>query len=211
MRELTDRQKEILLFVIQFRDTHGRTPSGPEIADHFGYSHPSSAYEHLRLIEKKGYLTVTQPSRSGALQIRPTEKAARFVSDGIPLLGRIPAGPVTETGEEKTYVESIQDLLPMMKSEDYLLTVEGDSMREAGIEEGMTALIRPSVEPTDGDICAVWIDGDGGTLKRVYRHGETIQLLPENDHYDPMEVSTERVRIQGVLVAVFSIQTFRRH
>jgi repressor LexA len=133
------------------------------------------------------------------------------VSDGIPLLGRIPAGPVTETGEEKTYVESIQDLLPMMKSEDYLLTVGGDSMREAGIEEGMTALIRPSVEPTDGDICAVWIDGDGGTLKRVYRHGETIQLLPENDHYDPMEVSTERVRIQGVLVAVFSIQTFRRH
>ena len=69
--------------------------------------------------------------------------------------------------------------------------------------------IRPEVEPSDGDICAVWIEGDGGTLKRVFLEGETVRLVPENEKYAPQRISADRVRIQGVLVATVNVSTFR--
>lgn len=52
------------------------------------------------------------------------------------------------------------------------------------------------------------MDGEGGTLKRVFPEGETIRLVPENDRYDAVEVAADRVRIQGVLVATVDISTF---
>ena len=79
----------------------------------------------------------------------------------------------------------------------------------AGIREGAMVQIRPEVEPSDGDICAVWVVGDGGTLKRVFLEGETVRLVPENERYAPQEISADRVRIQGVLVAMVDVSTFR--
>lgn len=212
MSNLTNTQREILEYLLQYREAHGRTPSGPEIAEHFGYSQPRTAYEHLRRIEKKGYLQITQPATRAPLNVRPTDRATRLFSPGLPLLGAIPAGPVTEVGEEaeEERVTSLGDLFPMMKAGDYLLRVDGDSMKGAGIREGTIALMRPGVEPSDGDICAVWVDGEGGTLKRVFREEDTVRLVPENEDYAPTQVPAEQVRIQGVLVATVDISTFRR-
>jgi SOS-response transcriptional repressor LexA len=81
-------------------------------------------------------------------------------------------------------------------------------MKEAGISGGAMVQIRPEVEPSDGDICAVWVEGDGGTLKRVFREGETVRLVPENEKYDPQEVSADRVQIQGVLIATVDVSIF---
>lgn len=211
MSELTSKQREILEFVVWYREEHGRPPSGPEIADRFGYSDPHTAYEHLRRIEKKGFLEVNQPSKRAVLNIKPTEKTRRLLLSGLPVLGAIPAGPVSEAGTEvqASTIESLGDLLPMMKRDDYLLDVDGNSMEDVGIEEGTTALMRPDEEPSPGDICAVWVDGEGGTLKRVFPQGETIRLVPENDEYEPAEVDADRVRIQGVLVATVDISTFQ--
>lgn len=210
MDSLTDTQREILEYLLQYQEENGRTPSGPEIADEFGYSQPRTAYEHLRLIEKKGYLDITQPSKRAALNIRPTEKAKQLFEPGFPVLGSIPAGPVSEVREDlkEDRVSSLTDLVPTMKEGDFFLRVDGDSMKEAGIPEGAMAQIRPEVEPSDGDICAVWVEGDGGTLKRVYQEGETVRLVPENEKYDPQEVFADRVQIQGVLIAMIDVSTF---
>jgi len=207
MSELTNTQREILEFVFWYREEHGRPPSGPEIANHFGYADPKTAYEHLRRIAKKGFLEVNQPSTRATLNVNPTNKAHRLLNPGLPILGAIPAGPITEVAEEKQEgrVDSLRDLLPMMEPGDYLLEVDGDSMVEAGIREGMTVLMRPDQKPQSGDICAVWVDGDGGTLKRVDPKGETIRLIPENDRYEPIEIDTDRVRIQGILVATVDV------
>lgn len=211
MSELTSKQQEILEFVVWYREERGRPPSGPEIADHFGYSAPHTAYEHLRRIAKKGFLEVRQPSTRASLNVKPTEKARQLLLPGLPVLGAIPAGPVSEVGADvqESTVGSLGDLLPMMKEGDYLLEVDGDSMKDVGIQPGTTALMRPDPEPSPGDICAVWVDGEGGTLKRVFPQGETIRLVPENDAYEPMEVDADRVRLQGVLVATLDISTFR--
>lgn len=138
MSELTSTQREVLEFVVWSRKEYGRPPSGPEIAEHFGYADPHTAYEHLRRIEKKGFLDVEQPSERAALNINPTEKARRLLLPGLPVLGAIPAGPVSEVAEEveEARIESLRDLLPMMETGDYLLEVDGDSMEGVGIQEG---------------------------------------------------------------------------
>jgi repressor LexA len=213
MDELTERQAEILEFVLSFRKRNGRTPTGPQIADHFGYSEPSSAYQHLRLIEKKGYIEVVQPGQRSPLQIRLSKAARRSVKENWPLFGAVPAGPVTEVSpDEEVSVSSVEDLLPMIRPDDYFLTVSGDSMREVGIEEGMTLLMRPVEAPGDvseGEICAVWVDGDGGTLKRVFFQNGHVRLVPENEDYDERVYPVDRVRVQGVLVAALSVLSFR--
>lgn len=212
MSDLTSTQQKILEHVLWYREEYGRTPSGPEIADQFGYSNPSTAYEHLRRIEKKGFLDIEQPQNRSTLNVKPTEKSRRFFEPGLPLLGAIPAGPVIDVAEDEDgeHIGSLQDLLPMMEPGDYLLEVDGDSMVDVGIREGMTVLMRPGEKPSPGDICAVWVDGDGGTLKRVYHGDKTVRLMPENDEYDPMEVDTDRVRIQGVLVATVDISVAQK-
>ena len=79
----------------------------------------------------------------------------------------------------------------------------------AGLQPGQYVVIRPEKTPVEGSICAVWIDGEGGTLKRVYSAGEgMVRLVPANPNYAPHTYPAEKVRIQGVLVAAVAVQEF---
>jgi repressor LexA len=214
MNPLTARQRQILEFVHGHQERHGRTPSGPEIARRFGFSHPSTAYQHLRQIAAKGYLRLEQAGTNAPLCTVLLEPARRLLEVAWPRLGTIPAGPLTPVGhdgppDDADLVRSLQDLVPDLRAGDYLLTVEGDSMTGAGLEDGMTAVLRPGRPDRPGAVCAVWVDGEGGTLKRVYERGETVELVPENPAYEPRTYPAERVRIQGVLVSAVAVRSIR--
>lgn len=203
---LTQKQQAVFDYLISFQERHGRTPTGPEIAAHFGYSDPSPAYQHLQLIEKKGYLRIERMGRKSPLRITLTRLGEQLTGQHWPLLGSIPAGPLEmELGEEEAQVAKVEDLLPMIRPGDYFLKVDGDSMVNAGIEEGMTVLLRPGQRPREGEICAVWVEGEGGTLKRVYVERNQVRLVPENDRYSPMTYPADQVRIQGVVVAAMKV------
>ena len=209
MDTLTQIQQRIFDFLVSFQKEHGRTPSGPEITDEFGYSDHSTVYQHLRAIASKGYLDVVQAGRRKPLRIMLTEKAERLLGRGWPLFGTIPAGPLSAVlAEDVERIEGVEDLFPMIREGDYFLTVEGDSMTGAGLEPGMTLLMRPvsngfSVKP--GAICAVWVEGEGGTLKRVYAEGETVRLVPENERYPERTYPAAQVRLQGTVLAALSV------
>ncbi|MEX0601028.1 MAG: transcriptional repressor LexA [Rhodothermales bacterium] len=206
MSELTKTQRRIFDFLVAFQETYGRTPTGPEIADEFGYDDHSTAYQHLRAIARKGYLDVVQVGRRRPLRVTLTEKAECLLMRGWPLLGSIPAGPVSSVlGEDAERMEGVEDLFPMIRKGDYFLKVEGDSMVDAGLEEGMTVLMRPVTDVRPGTICAVWVDGEGGTLKRVYPEGDEIRLVPENDTYEEAAYAADRVRVQGMLLAALAL------
>ena len=81
-------------------------------------------------------------------------------------------------------------------------------MLDAGLEEGMTVLMRPVTEVKPGSICAVWVDGEGGTLKRVYADGEVVRLVPENQRYAAKTYPAGQIRIQGRLMAALGIRQF---
>lgn len=127
------------------------------------------------------------------------------------LLGSIIAGePVEEPEDNDDEIKRIEDLVPDIRPGDFFLMVQGDSMIEAGLAPGQYVVIRPEMPKHDGEICAVWVDGLGATLKRVYADDGMVRLVPANPKYSPMTYPAEQVRIQGVLVAGVAITRFGR-
>ena len=205
--ELTPAQQRVLDYIVGFSERNGgRFPRGSQIANEFGFTSSSSAYEHLLVLERKGY--VAAPKSGGWRRYSLTGKATSR-RRGLPLAGSIPAGP-TWYGEdaEVEWLDHVADLFPDTQPGDYLLSVDGDSMAGAGLHSGMLALMRPDIVPRPGAICAVWVAGDGGTLKRVYADGEYVRLVPENPRYEERRVGAEEVSIQGVLLSAISITDF---
>ncbi len=208
MSALTKRQEQIVTFIADHMETYDRPPTGTEIADHFGWSSHATAYEQLRWIEKKGYLVRERSGARGPMHLSLTDKARHLVNDAWMVLGRIPAGPLSDVaGEHLDTVAGLEDLVPVsLKPGDYFLRVDGDSMVDAGLSEGALVVVRSTQEATSGDICAVWVDGDGGTLKTVRFEDDTVHLVPQNSVYMSTQYPAERVRIQGVVVAVLDMR-----
>jgi repressor LexA len=210
MNELSQRQEEILRYVDSFQKKMGRTPTGPEIAERFHFSDHTTAYRHLKKLHAKGFIELIQSGLRKPLGIRLLEPAARLLRPGWALLGSIPAGPLSESQEVVQQIYGLDDILPEIKGNDVLLVVQGDSMIDDGLLPGQYVLIRPDKPARNGDICAVWVEGEGGTLKHVYRHGKHVTLRPANPRYEPKSYPSDRVRIQGVLVAALAVQRFWR-
>jgi len=207
----TDRQRSVLEFLWSFLQQRGRTPTGPEISRHFGFKDSSSSYQHLQLLARKGYLEITQSGSRTPLSVRLTDMARNLLGVTYPLFGSVPAGPLEDVVTQSDRgVGSVEDLIPELRPGDYFLTVEGDSMVEAGLEPGDFVVIRPTLQARNGDICAVWIEGGGNTLKRVLFDGEQIELQPANPLYRPQVYDLDMVRIQGVLVASLSLKYHTR-
>jgi repressor LexA len=211
VRELTERQREVLEYVLQFQTDIGRPPTGPEISTRFGFRDHSSAYQHLKALQKKGYIELMPQGRGRQIGLRLGPSAGEYQPPSWAVLGSIPAGPLTDVvvdGDHK--VSNLPDLIPDLRPGDYILIVNGDSMIDEGLYPGNYVVVRPTMQPEQGDICAVWVDGEGGTLKRVLQTPEGVKLVPANRKYRTMEYPVEQVRIQGVVVASFAVQSFRR-
>jgi repressor LexA len=211
MKRLTDRQEAVLRFVSSFRDKTGRTPTGPEVADHFGFRHFSSAYQHLASLEKKGFIEILRFGNRRPMGLRLTSLARHLLATEWPLLGSIPAGDLTEVlDDDAETVRRLEDLVPVLKHGDYFLRVSGDSMIDVGIHPGHLVILRPSLQPQNGDIAATWVDGEGATLKFVFIQGDTVRLQPANKRYSARTYPSDQVRFQGVLVGKVDVQVFRR-
>lgn len=118
----------------------------------------------------------------------------------VPLLGTIAAG-IPILAEEN--IEEYFEIDASIKA-DFALRIKGDSMIEAGINNGDIAFLRKQQTLETGEIGAVVIENEA-TLKRFYRTNSTIILQPENKDYQPIVLSNENVHIAGKLVAVLNI------
>lgn len=119
----------------------------------------------------------------------------------LPLYGRIAAGlPLTAEPDESSFIEVPTSLLGT--GEHYALEVDGLSMRDAGILDGDTVIIRRGEQAENGDIIVALVDGYDVTLKRLRRHGKSIALEPANPAFKPQIVPADKVQIQGRLVAL---------
>jgi len=120
----------------------------------------------------------------------------------VPVMGRIAAGTPIEAIQTRTHTINMPpDLLT--SGEHFALEVRGDSMIEAGILDGDTALIKRSDAADTGDIVVALIDDEEATLKRFRRRGASIALEPANTAYEVRILPPNRVRIQGKLVGLF--------
>ncbi len=119
----------------------------------------------------------------------------------LPLYGRIAAGlPLTAEPDESSFIEVPTSLLG--NGEHYALEVDGLSMRDAGILDGDTVIIRRGEQADNGEIIVALVDGYDVTLKRLRRHGKSIALEPANPEFKTQILPADKVQIQGKLVAL---------
>jgi repressor LexA len=207
---LTARQREVLEFIRQFMTKAGYPPTVREIGAHFGFV-PRSVFDHLKALERKGYLR-RDAAKSRSLQILdPTPAAAtdsRLAARGslsyreLPILGRVAAGQplLSDQNLEGTSV------VPndwVNGDEAFLLKVQGDSMIGAHICPGDQALIRRQSTAENGDIVVALLN-DEATIKRILFRPDGIILQPENPGLAPIQVkkSEKSFQIVGKVVGI---------
>ena len=197
----------ILGFLADALREHGRPPTLREIGDAFGIASTNGVRYYLDRLELAGRIRRDRfTSRGIELTEAAGEAAPRRASRDyleIPLIGHVAAGaPIL--AEENIEDVLIVDGALVRPGKHFALRVRGDSMKNAGIFDGDTVIVRHDAPLRSGEIAVVLI-GDEATVKRYFPRKEKLLLLPENDDYEPIEVkpSDPDVRVAGKVVGVF--------
>ena len=200
---LTRRQREIFDFISGFVAEQGYSPSLEEIAAAFGLSSVATVHKHVKHLVDKGYLRKAW-NRSRSVEPVPEEEAPQSVH--LPILGTVAAGrPIEAIEPDAAVAEQVSvpmDLLPRRvpgRKDHYVLRVRGDSMIEDQICDGDLVVIEGRNEARNGDTVVALVDGDEATLKRFYRSGAEVKLVPANSSMQPMEYHASQVEIRGVV------------
>ena len=202
MDPLTDRQAEILRLIRELTEVSGFPPTRAEIARSMGFRSINAAEQHLRALEKKGAIDITSGASRGirVLDARPSSRLGRLME--LPVIGRVAAGsPILA----EAHVQGRYQLDPNLFTPraDYLLRVRGLSMRDAGILDGDLLAVHRTHEARSGQIVVARLH-DEVTVKRLKRRGNSVQLLPENPDFKPIELDLRRdeLAIEGIGVGV---------
>jgi repressor LexA len=212
MEELTDRQREILTFILKETEVRGFPPTIREIGEEMEIRSTNGVNDHLKALERKGYLNRgEQQSRS----LVPTKRARLVLGMGsrkdpqmveVPLLGKVAAGaPLLATQHVEDSVRIDSFLLGGSGKEVFALRVKGDSMIEDGIYDGDYLFVRKTPSAQTGEIVVALIE-DEATVKRYYPEGDRIRFQPANAAMQPIYVSKAQFRstmILGLVVGVY--------
>ncbi len=194
---LTPRQKEIYDFLLKTIREKGYAPSIPEIGTRFKIASTNGVSDHLKALEKKGYI-----HRVGKRAIEVLSAAGKSVLTAfreIPILGRVPAGkPFLSDENSEGFLTVPGD---MGSGKLFALQVKGDSMIDAGILDGDRVIVKQQGAAENGEIVCALIEGEA-TLKRFYQKDGVITLKAENDQYAPITVSAGEFRIVGRVVGL---------
>jgi repressor LexA len=193
MDDLTPRQAEILRLIERYTAKAGFPPTRSEICEAMGFRSPNAAEEHLKALARKGAIEMI-PGASRGIRVKQ--------ESGIPLIGRVAAGsPILAT----EHVEARYQLDPGLftPAADYLLKVRGASMRDAGILEGDLLAVHRTSEFRSGQIVVARLH-DEVTVKRIRKHRDKVELIPENPAYATrvVDLKRETLEIEGVAVGI---------
>lgn len=205
--DLTQRQTDIMDFIVETVEARGFPPSVREICDAVGLSSPSTVHAHLGTLEEKGYLK-RDPTKPRAIDVR-WERNIGIMEDrptvaNLPIYGSIAAGPTSLAQQNH------EGILPFPKdfisdAPHFVLTVKGESMIDEGILDGDLIVVRAQADASNGDIVAAQVGGETGeaeaTVKRLRKQAGKIILVPANPAMQPFEAPPD-TRILGKVVAV---------
>ncbi len=185
-----NRRSKILEFVRQYTDVHGYAPSLREIGSAVGIRSTKAVKYHIDILVRDGLIE----------RVDRKARALRTVSrpDSLPIIGRIAAGsPVLA-------IENVESHVSLSRFQGcFLLRVQGESMRDAGIMHGDLVIVRQQDEAHNGDVIAVRI-GDEATVKTYHREKDRIILEPANLDFEPVTIDnkTGDSAIIGIVVGL---------
>lgn len=185
-RTLTSRQKEVLSFLGSFIEARGFPPSLREICARLGINGPKNARKHLDALEKKGFIK-RSANISRAIEMLGGP-AKRLVS--MPIAGSVRAG-APNLAIEDILGHVALDARFFNCPKGFLLKIDGESMRDAGIDEGDLVIIKPQNHADPNDIVVAMLDGEA-TVKRFLKDGDRVVLKPENPDMKPIVVNKDR-------------------
>jgi repressor LexA len=198
MRPLTNRQAQILELIKVFIKDTGMPPTRAEIAQTLGFKSANAAEEHLKALAKKGVIKM-KPGASRGIQLIEEDEPEQL---GLPLIGRVAAG---EPILAQQHVESHCKIDPLMfkPAADFLLRVNGMSMRDIGIMDGDLLAVHRTQVAENGQVVVARVDDDV-TVKRLEKAGRKVLLHAENKDFSPIEVDLENesFNIEGLAVGV---------
>jgi repressor LexA len=209
---LTDRQAQALKYITDCLVDRGYPPTLREIGEHMGIKSTNGVNDHLKALERKGYLAreelksrALRPIDVGeAANSRPEPRSVDEVE--VPILGSVAAG-VPILAEENVTDRVVVDrhFLGAVKHEDVFgLVIKGDSMIEDGIFDGDYIFVRKQRTASAGEIVVVMIDGEA-TCKRFFHEGTRIRLQPANAAMAPIYVEHDEFRDVGILGKVVGV------
>lgn len=197
MRPLTSRQQQIFDLIRETISDTGMPPTRAEIATFFGFKSANAAEEHLKALAKKGYIDMLPGTSRG---IRLTEQ---FVEEeGLPLIGRVAAGePILALEHVEEHYKVDGNLFH--PAADYLLRVNGESMKDIGILDGDLLAVHQTTDVKNGQVIVARVEDDV-TVKRFKRKGNIVYLHAENEAFEPIRVDlkNQHFNVEGIAVGV---------
>lgn len=187
--DLTETQQAILAMIIERIESDGVPPSQTEIARAHGFKGVRAAQYHLEVLEQAGAIRRVPGQARGIRVLAGQKQVSKPVRDDVlhlPVLGRVAAGqPIGADIGSDDFV--VLDRVLFSPAPDYLLKVQGDSMRDEGIFDGDLIGVHRTRDAHSGQIVVARIDEEV-TVKLLKIGKDRIRLLPRNPDYAPIEV-----------------------
>tara|TARA_B100001057_G_scaffold407361_1_gene421169 strand:- start:445 stop:1119 length:675 start_codon:yes stop_codon:yes gene_type:complete len=219
---LTKKQKNLLIFINKKIRSSGISPSYEEMKNSLNLKSKSGIHRLISALEERGFVkrlahkaraleVVKLPENASANDIFNTFTPSVIkgglennskIYNKVSVLGSIAAGTPIEAIQHE--VDKISLPVDLQGKGDYFgLKVNGDSMIDAGINNGDTVIIKKSSTADDGEIAVVLIDDQEATLKKIRKKGKTIALEAANKNFGTKIYASNRIKIQGKLVSLY--------
>lgn len=198
--KITKKQSEILEYIKSEILNRGFPPAVREICEAVNLKSTSSVHSHLETLEKNGYIR-RDPTKPRAIEIIDDNfNLVRREVVNVPIVGRVAAGePILAVENIESYFPIPAEFMPNVQT--FMLTVQGESMINAGIFDGDQILVQEQSVANNGDMVVALVE-DSATVKTFYKEDGYYRLQPENDNMDPIIVRGE-LQILGKVIGVF--------
>ena len=197
LKPLTNRQEQIYDLIKEKISATGMPPTRAEIAEFFGFKSANAAEEHLKALAKKGYIEMLPGTSRGIRLVEDT-----LEEEGLPLIGRVAAGEpiLAEQHVEDRYQIDGNLFHP---AADYLLKVNGESMKDIGILDGDLLAVHQTTDVQNGQVIVARVEDDV-TVKRFKKDGNVVYLHAENEDFSPIKVdlTSQHFNVEGIAVGV---------
>ena len=221
---LTKKQKNLLLFINKKLRSSGISPSYEEMKESLNLKSKSGIHRLISALEERGFIR-RLPHKARALEVIKLPETASandnyntfspsVIKGGldqkktnnnnieIPVLGKIAAGTPIEAIQNEVSRITLPETLSK-NGELFGLKISGDSMIEAGINDGDTVIVRKTSTANNGQIVVALIDDHEAMLKRIRKKGKVVALESANKRYDTKIFGPDRVKVQGVLASLY--------
>ena len=195
MKEITQRQKEVLDYISEFIKSNGFPPTVREIGENFGIS-LRAVQDHIAALQKTAYLSQSHTRARSISVLIDTTRAGESFSTKVPVLGNVLVN--SDVMNEANFDGHVNLAEPFVRpgKNYFALRVRGTSMKNAGILEGDLAVVEAASSAVDGQIVVAVVD-DSVTLKRFYKETDRIRLQPEFPEF--AAIYSNNVKIVGIL------------